>query len=612
MLHGILCSTSTSGMCSVGLQCRSDKIGTYRCLCPTNTYYYLGNCYYDSDLTATVSSDSILSTYFMYLKLVSLVRTSVSFNVSWAAVSYSNDKGYNHTNSRDVFVGSLTPNRSYRFSVTTILPSDSYYLSKTRDTVTNLETRRLFDSYCSNTSQCDGRLNCVSGRCGCVSQQYYNSVTNTCHNRLNKGAECIRTEECRVSLTCVQGFCGCQAGQYYHTNQSCYYVQTYGAWCNRSIDGMCRSPDYVCTLDNQGMYRCLCPNNTYSNGNTCTDKLVNSVLVTGDQVDVIFYSLTGLKNFNITWTAEDNVLDKGWQQIYGNTVKLSGLTPGQEYLFYVSTSLTADSVHESHKYVLSQFTVVTLPASPGHLWREKSKLSKRPYFLKFNQSRGVVHSYQITIKNDNSKHGPMVRRVVCPEIITSDLTPNTEYLYEITAYNKLGNASLSVAGRFKTLNDDDDDDDATSTKQVDDNEPPPGWMIAVACIGWVSTLTFIVAMTFVCLRNRKKQSSPDRAIVQRSSIDRSDTYCNVTNPSSQNVRPNDYRNFPQHTQVTSPNRTETSQYVNTNIHQIPGSSHSNLTFEPELETDSNDNSTYEEIGNLQADREIYINLANKN
>ncbi|XP_055887888.1 uncharacterized protein LOC106060507 isoform X2 [Biomphalaria glabrata] len=447
--HGQTCSPSVSRMCQTHLTCRLDRYNSYRCLCSTITHFYLGSCLLDSNLIVYDSSDSVVEPKFMYLKMNNSAQFSVMYNVSWISVLNASDRGYNTTSSRDVYLSPLTPATDYNITIASTLPSDSYYFVKfIRNTILKA-TKSSYGYLCTMTILCEKGLDCVNGLCGCLSDFYYNEPSKSCQKKLHYGYDCNATKECQDSLSCTGGRCKCLTGQYYHTNnRSCYSFKLYGMQCDATIRDMCKDPDFVCTSDAHGLSRCLCSFNTFYDGFTCSHNLVSEMELSINQVNLTFHKAFGLRSFNLSWSATGNSHDYGSQFINGNLISIQKLTPGQQYIFTVATSLTSESEYENNKTLQSRFSLVTYPASPGKLWLERSQLNKSPYILKFNQSQGVVNSYQVTIKTVNLMHEVIIRRVTNPEVITFDLYPNTQYIYEIIAYNMLGNQSAATTGNF--------------------------------------------------------------------------------------------------------------------------------------------------------------------
>ncbi|CAL1546534.1 unnamed protein product [Lymnaea stagnalis] len=125
-----------------------------------------------------------------------------------------------------------------------------------------------------------------------------------------------------------------------------------------------------------------------------------------------------------------------------NGVHVHGLTPGQEYVFTVVTTLGANSFY-SKTTVYTNFTVVTIPAPPGEIIESISSLTSSSHVLRFHPSEGRVAGYRLTL-------GDTLYEVLIPEVTVANLSADTHYNYTITAYNKRGDASHVTSGCFKT------------------------------------------------------------------------------------------------------------------------------------------------------------------
>uniref|UniRef100_A0A2C9L0S9 CUB domain-containing protein n=1 Tax=Biomphalaria glabrata TaxID=6526 RepID=A0A2C9L0S9_BIOGL len=145
--HGAVCVPSISNMCAVGLTCLTDRNNISRCLCTSHQYESLGSCYTDSELTTSVSSKSFPNV--IYLSWTTLSRRSdLTYFVSWVS---SSDSGQTTSRLKEVYVSGLTPHESYIFTITSVLPSDSFYNIKIMYTTYIAATDELPE--CKNTSQ---------------------------------------------------------------------------------------------------------------------------------------------------------------------------------------------------------------------------------------------------------------------------------------------------------------------------------------------------------------------------------------------------------------------------------------------------------------------------
>ncbi|KAK6987121.1 CUB and zona pellucida-like domain-containing protein 1, partial [Biomphalaria glabrata] len=592
--HGQTCSPSVPRMCQAHLNCRLDRYNINRCLCSTIAHFYLGSCLLDTNLIVYDSSDSLVKPKFMYLKMNNSAQISVMYNVSWISVLNASDKGYNTTSSRDVYLSPLTPATDYNITIASTLPSDSYYFVKfIRNTILKA-TKSSYGYLCTMTILCEKGLDCVNGLCGCLSDFYYNEPSKSCQKKLHYGYDCNATKECQDSLSCTGGRrCKCLTGQYYHTNnRSCYSFKLYGMQCDATIRDMCKNPDFVCTSDAHGLSRCLCSFNTFYDGFTCSQNLVSEMELSINQVNLTFHKAFGLRSFNLSWSATGNSHDYGSQFINGNLISIQKLTPGQQYIFTVATSLTSESEYENNKTLQSRFSLVTYPASPGKLWLERSQLNKSPYILKFNQSQGVVNSYQVTIKTVNLMHEVIIRRVTNPEVITFDLYPNTQYIYEIIAYNMLGNQSAATTGNFMITAA--DDDEGNSSK---DFLTP---LIVLVSIGWVIALAACVTILIVCLKIRRRKPklglSPKDSTASELSATRS-TRGRSRSIIFEDVMVNDYNSFPQNVQLETVNNNEdnTSQIAKEDTDPPNNSVYVNACIKPNILASNN---IYDVIGDI--------------
>ncbi|CAL1545101.1 unnamed protein product, partial [Lymnaea stagnalis] len=118
-------------------------------------------------------------------------------------------------------------------------------------------------------------------------------------------------------------------------------------------------------------------------------------------------------------------------------VSVLGLTPGTEYNFTVLSILQGNDCYDDSVFP-THFTFETRPAPTGKLNERSSNLHNIPYVLRFGPSEGRVARYNITV-------GAKSYEVFNSELTIKDLTPDTQYGYTITAYNKHGVGSEEVA-----------------------------------------------------------------------------------------------------------------------------------------------------------------------
>uniref|UniRef100_A0A2C9M8Y9 Fibronectin type-III domain-containing protein n=1 Tax=Biomphalaria glabrata TaxID=6526 RepID=A0A2C9M8Y9_BIOGL len=176
-------------------------------------------------------------------------------------------------------------------------------------------------------------------------------------------------------------------------------------------------------------------------------------------------------------------------------------------------------------------------------------------------------------------HDVVIRRVNSPELITSDLDPNTQYIYEIIAYNILGNQSAATIGNFETK---DADNDAVK----DNNQDSSTAMIVMLSIGWFAAVAAFIKI--VCIRIRRKpkldlRHTDSQHSTARPSIERSRSAI------FENETLNDYNSLPQNTQheTTENNEENSSQQTNESRHQPNNSRYANACFEPTSITSNN-------------------------
>ncbi|KAK0052648.1 cubilin-like isoform X1, partial [Biomphalaria pfeifferi] len=152
LLHGAMCVPSINNMCATGFTCLTDRMNTTRCLCSSNQYEKLGSCYWDSDLKATVSSKSFPSAIYLNWTTMS-ERCDLTYTVAWESSWLSSDSGHVTSSLKGVYVTGLTPQQNYTFTITSVLPSDSFYDSKSIQTTYIVSTDGLTE--CKNNSQCN-------------------------------------------------------------------------------------------------------------------------------------------------------------------------------------------------------------------------------------------------------------------------------------------------------------------------------------------------------------------------------------------------------------------------------------------------------------------------
>ncbi|CAL1544651.1 unnamed protein product, partial [Lymnaea stagnalis] len=199
--------------------------------------------------------------------------------------------------------------------------------------------------------------------------------------------------------------------------------------------------------------------------------------------DVTFYWTTEsqLVPYKITWVATEDRSDTGEGVANPSGVHVQGLTPGTEFIFTV-LSITQGDDNYNNITILTNFTFETLPAPPGQLNESSSNLHNIPYVLRFGPSEGRVACYNITV-------GDKSYEVFNPELTIKDLTPDTQYNYAITAYNKRGDGSDDVTGSFKT-----------------DSEPLNVALVAGVTIASVAVVTVGVVVVTLVIRKRRRNS----------------------------------------------------------------------------------------------------------
>ncbi|XP_055889426.1 uncharacterized protein LOC106050622 isoform X1 [Biomphalaria glabrata] len=162
LLHGAMCVPSINNMCATDFTCSTDRMNTTRCLCSSDQYEKLGTCYWDSDLKATVSSKTFPSVIYLNWTTMS-ERSDLTYIVTWESSWLSSDSGHVTSSLKEVYVTGLTPQQNYTFTITSVLPSDSFYDSKSIQTTYIVSTELDGLTECKNTSQCNDTISCGNG-----------------------------------------------------------------------------------------------------------------------------------------------------------------------------------------------------------------------------------------------------------------------------------------------------------------------------------------------------------------------------------------------------------------------------------------------------------------
>ncbi|KAH9492294.1 hypothetical protein Btru_024605, partial [Bulinus truncatus] len=270
------------------------------------------------------------------------------------------------------------------------------------------------------------------------------------------------------------------SAEFYHTELE------HGATCNIAISGMCKFLNFTCRHSRKGETLCLCGTGKYFINGRCLDSVSFGYKVGTDVVN--FTAPSDIKNLNysLLWSAPGEFGQRYNDHILGRSFSVTGLTPGQKYTFQMKTYLPADNFYEE-RFITSFVSAVTLPSRPGNVVEEDSNLQQAPYIIKFKPSIGLVHYYKVAVRSFNSFY---VYNVTSPEVNSSDLTPNTNYDYTITAYNTLHNDSLPFVGKFKTAPEKEKDNTFT----------------IVAVVAGVAGLVILVLVTIVVIRRYKRKS----------------------------------------------------------------------------------------------------------
>ncbi|CAL1544204.1 unnamed protein product, partial [Lymnaea stagnalis] len=111
-----------------------------------------------------------------------------------------------------------------------------------------------------------------------------------------------------------------------------------------------------------------------------------------------------------------------------------------------------------------------------------------PYYLRFEPSEGRVARYNITV-------GGKSYEVFKPELTIKDLTPDTQYNYTITAYNKRGDGSEEVAGVFKT--------DPEATDKQEEEFLKVALIAGVTAAAVLAVIIFVIVVVTLVVRKRR-------------------------------------------------------------------------------------------------------------
>uniref|UniRef100_A0A2C9KTR8 Uncharacterized protein n=1 Tax=Biomphalaria glabrata TaxID=6526 RepID=A0A2C9KTR8_BIOGL len=259
----------------------------------------------------------------MFLKFNSTAQVVVTFNVSWTSQVNLTDRGYNMTSSRDVYVAPLTPAREYTFTITTILQADNYYQAKQSQRSFYVATRRPFDYVCYSNSQCDERLECVNGKCGCQNNSFYNTATQTCRNSLS-------------------------------------HAQT----CSPSVPRMCQA-HLTCRLDRFSSYKCLCSTITHFYLGSCLSDINVIAYDSKDSVVAPTFMYLKINNsaqvtvtYYVSWISVPYGSNRGYNSTKSRDIYVAPLIPATEYNLTITSTLSSDYYY-SEKSIYNTFIKAT-------------------------------------------------------------------------------------------------------------------------------------------------------------------------------------------------------------------------------------------------------------
>ncbi|CAL1544198.1 unnamed protein product [Lymnaea stagnalis] len=299
---------------------------------------------------------------------------------------------------------------------------------------------------------------------------------------------------------------------------------------------MCSDPSLECKIDGYGGTRCLCLSGLYMEANHCypvaqlCNILSNDSKISTNDVQLNWTSrIQSLHiNQNITWRTTDDTFIGGEMLANQNGIHVSGLIPGQEYIFTVFSKLQAHSYYPE-TWFSTNFTIETRPATPGKLNESSSQLKSSPYILSFEVSEGRAANYKITL-------GEKVYGVSKAELTIDELTPDTQYNYTITAYNKHGDSSEVVTGNFTTGPAEITENDVETQVDIP--------LIAGVTSGVVVAVIILTVVVTVIVRRRKQKRSKNQGSPKMTDTD--DNVVVAAGPSASNssgdIRMIDYRN----------------------------------------------------------------------
>ncbi|CAL1546536.1 unnamed protein product [Lymnaea stagnalis] len=281
---------------------------------------------------------------------------------------------------------------------------------------------------------------------------------------------CYNSTQCPQSPVCRFDMCVCPDNFYCNnTIHTCLAALEDPSPCNPSVRNMCKGPDFECRLDNLNVTRCLCVPGLYRTWTQCAPyselgvRLSSHPKITTN--DILFTWTTGSPSrypttYKITWSATEDSLDMGEMPASNNGVHVHGLTPGQEYVFTVVTTLGANSFYNTTT-VYTKFTVVT-------------RMTKVPLIAGVTTGSIVVVAVAIVVivifvrkrkTNRTSRTDGNVTKTCNDEISVTGKTTNSTHPggRTMNEYRTTNNEDMSMTGRTtdnappggRTMNNDD-------------------------------------------------------------------------------------------------------------------------------------------------------------
>jgi protein-tyrosine phosphatase len=308
---------------------------------------------------------------------------------------------------------------------------------------------------CSSTTKCAAGLSCLNtSKCGCQDSEYFdpNNTTDFCPDRKPNGGSCNITTECKPGLTCFANnkTCGCQDTEYLDPNSAtdlCPDKVAYNGSCNGSFTNVCLETNTECVSYHASTpSRCLCTSHYYRSGNNVCISESNLKITDVHHVRaaayIVFYWTDHSNNNKVMYTISWN----GMTPIPANKSEgnATGLTPGIQYSFNITTTLLADESYPAFTSV-SIFPLWTFPEKPGPV-KTISLVSSSPalYEITFSIAAGAV-SYRMNVSGDVEKNNTSTTPTV-----RFELTPAKNYTYTITSFNGAKDESEPTAGSFTT------------------------------------------------------------------------------------------------------------------------------------------------------------------